>query len=98
MIVLKQACADRSTACILEQIIAETTNRMNRLSCQESENEVRLAALKGEEEQENAKSEVLAIKQKHAVESARSEGLAEAERCTAFMQAIRDGDARPPAP
>lgn len=91
--VTRYACADRSTACILEQIIAETTNRMNRLSCQESENEVRLAALKGEGEQENAKSEVLAIKQKHAVESARSEGQAEAERCLAFMQAVRDGDA-----
>lgn len=91
--VTRYACADRSTAAILEQIIAETTNRMNRLSCQESENEVRLAALRGEGEQENARSEVLAIKQKHAIESARAEGLAEAERCLAFMKAIREGDA-----
>ena len=64
----------RSTAAILEQIIAETTNRMNRLSCQESENEVKLAQLHGEEEQENAKSAVLKIKQLHQVEMARAEG------------------------
>merc|ERR1711907_35735 len=81
--VTRYACADRSTAVILEQIIAETTNRMNRLSCQESENEVKLAQLHGQEEQEKAKSAVLEIKQKHAIESAKAEGVAEAERVVA---------------
>jgi regulator of protease activity HflC (stomatin/prohibitin superfamily) len=90
--VTRYACADHSTSAILEQIIAETTNRMNRLSCQESENEVCLARLQGEEEQENAKSAVLAIKQQHAVESARAEGLAEAERCLSFLRHVRAED------
>jgi len=38
--VTRYQCADQSTAAILEQIIQETTNRMNRLQKQESENEV----------------------------------------------------------
>ena len=89
--VTRYACADQSTAIILEQIIAETTNRMNRLSCQESENEVKLAQLHGEEEQENAKTSVLHIQQMHSIEMAKSQGTAEAERCLAFLQKIEDG-------
>jgi len=88
--VTRYACADRSTAVILEQIIAETTNRMNRLSCQESENEVKLAQLHGEEEQENAKTAVLQIQQAHSIEMARSEGTAEAEKCLAFLKRIEE--------
>merc|ERR1711953_1374449 len=34
-------CAEDGTSQVLQQIIAETTNRMNRLSMQESENEVK---------------------------------------------------------
>jgi len=89
--VTRYACADRSTAVILEQIIAETTNRMNRLSCQESENEVKLAQLHGQEEQENAKSSVLKIQQRHKIEMARAEGMAEAEKCLSFLKRIEDG-------
>lgn len=90
--VTRYACADRSTAIILEQIIAETTNRMNRLSCQESENEVKLAELQGQEEQENAKSSVLKIQQRHKIEMARAEGMAEAEKCLSFLKRIEDGN------
>merc|ERR1719272_788273 len=35
-------CADKSTAAILQQMIQETTNRMNRTSKQESENELKM--------------------------------------------------------
>merc|ERR1712159_577387 len=66
--VTRYQCADKSTAKILEQIIMETTNRMNRLSCQESENEVQLM---------------------HAIETARAEGTADAERCVAFLKHVR---------
>jgi hypothetical protein len=38
-------CADPETALVLQQIIQETTNRINRLTAQESENDVRAAAL-----------------------------------------------------
>jgi len=89
--VTRYACADRSTAVILEQIIAETTNRMNRLSCQESENEVKLAELDGEEQALNKKSSVLKIQQRHKIEMARTEGMAEAEKCLSFLRRIEDG-------
>ena len=36
----RYSCAEESTRVILEEIIQETTNRMNRLSQAESENEV----------------------------------------------------------
>jgi len=38
-------CADEETAVILQEIIQETTNRINRLTAQESDNEVRAAKL-----------------------------------------------------
>merc|ERR1719359_1419560 len=38
-------CADEKTAMILQEIIQETTNRINRLTAQESENEVRASQL-----------------------------------------------------
>jgi len=87
--VTRYQCADQSTRDILEQIITETTNRMNRLSCQESENEVALAKLRGLVDQEKAKTEVLEITHQHAIETARAEGTAEAERCVSFLQSVR---------
>merc|ERR1711979_50395 len=40
--VTRYQCADESTSVVLQQIIQETTNRMNRLSQAESENEVKV--------------------------------------------------------
>lgn len=88
--VTRYQCADASTSAILEAIIQETTNRMNRLNCQESENEVALAKLRGVVEQERANSEVLAIRQEHGLASARAEGAAESERCLAFLKGIQE--------
>ena len=42
------ACRDPETQHILQKIIQETTNRLNRLQQQESENEVRLKQIRGE--------------------------------------------------
>merc|ERR1712012_801230 len=55
-------CAQRSTTEILEQIIQETTNRMNKLQQQESENEVQLQEIRGDIEEEKAMSELIQIK------------------------------------
>merc|ERR1719428_2543971 len=59
-------CADKSTADILEQIIQETTNRMNRLSQAESENEVSLFKTQGQVEQCRVNDELLDIQRKQA--------------------------------
>merc|ERR1712187_1006780 len=59
--VTRYQCADNSTALILEQIIQETTNRMNRLSQAESENEVSLFRTQGQIEQEKLNGDLLKI-------------------------------------
>merc|ERR1719248_280780 len=78
-------CQDASTARILEQIIQETTNRMNRLSQQESENEIKLFAMAGEIEQETKRAELLKVLQTHKLMEAKNDGEAEAERVRAFL-------------
>merc|ERR1711988_1552085 len=78
-------CQDASTARILEQIIQETTNRMNRLSQQESENEIKMFAMSGQIEQEKRRAELLKVLQTHKLMEAANEGEAEAARVKAFL-------------
>jgi hypothetical protein len=84
--VTRYQCADASTASILEEIIQETTNRMNRLQQQASANEVSLFQLNGEIEQENLKGDLIAVRQKHKLMEATGDGDAEAERVTTFLK------------
>merc|ERR1719409_695957 len=72
-------CADSSTASILQQMIQETTNRMNRTSQQESENELKMNKIQGEIEQERIRGELLTIQQTHLLEEARVAGSSDAE-------------------
>ena len=83
-------CQDSSTARILEQIIQETTNRMNRLSQQESENEIKMFAMTGEIEQETRRAELLKVVQAHKMMEAQNEGEAEAQRVRAFLSATEE--------
>lgn len=83
-------CAEMSTAQILEQIIQETTNRMNRLQQQESENEIRLFQIKGEIEMERAKKELLDVQEANSNASAAMEGLAEAQKVKSFLAGLKD--------
>lgn len=62
-------------------------NRMNRLSKQESENEVKMFALAGEIEQETKRAELLKVLQQHKLMEAKNEGEAEAERVSSFLAA-----------
>jgi hypothetical protein len=70
---------------ILEEIIQETTNRMNRLQKQESENEVQLKQIRGEFEEEKARAELLQIQTDNSNARSKMEGLAEAERVKSFL-------------
>merc|ERR1712100_516406 len=83
--VTSYACAESSTSKVLQQIIQETTNRMNRLSQQESENEVLLFKMQGQIEQEKLKAELLNIQHQHTQSDSESQGKAEAQRVAAFM-------------
>jgi hypothetical protein len=78
-------CASSSTAYILEQIIQETTNRMNRLQQQESENEVQLHQIRGDIDEENARSELITIQTMNSNAKAKMEGMAEAEKVKSFI-------------
>jgi len=78
-------CAEASTATILEEIIQETTNRMNRLQQQESENEIQLKQIRGDIEEEKARAELLQIQTDNSNAKSKMEGLAEAERIKSFL-------------
>merc|ERR1711966_422893 len=81
-------CAEASTALILEQIIQETTNRMNRLQQQESENEWQLLQIKGDIEEERAKKELLDVQIANSAARAQMEGEGEACKVKAFLQGL----------
>jgi len=55
-------CVDRETATVLQDIIRETTERINKLQAQESENEVQAAKLAAEVELEKKQGEVRSAK------------------------------------
>lgn len=82
-------CAESSTALILEQIIQETTNRMNKLQQQESENEVQLQEIKGNIEEEKARSELISIQTMNSNARAKMEGMAEAEKVASFLKQMK---------
>merc|ERR1711920_552924 len=80
--------ADDSTSEVLSQIIQETTNRMNRLSQAESENEVNLFRMQGQIEQEKLNTELLEIQHQHSQAEARVFGLSEADKVSAFLSSL----------
>jgi len=88
-------CADPSTAKTLSEIIQETTNRVNRLQQQESENEVQLKEIRGDIDEEKARSELLTIQSQNNTARAEMEGITEAQRVRAFLDTLTvslDGD------
>lgn len=85
------ACKDPATQRVLQEIIQETTNRLNRLQQQESENDVRLRQIRGEIEAEELRGQLMEVRR--AVELAEAEigGGAEASRVRAFLDALGVG-------
>jgi regulator of protease activity HflC (stomatin/prohibitin superfamily) len=81
-------CKDAATQRVLQEIIQETTNRLNRLQKQESENEVKLKQLAGDIESEQLKGQLLAIQREHSRLEALIDGEAEALRVQAFFDGV----------
>lgn len=81
-------CADPSTRDILDQIIQETTNRMNRLSQAESEAEVLQHKTQGRIEQEHLNTDLLKIQHAHNKAEAEVVGAAEADKALAFLHGL----------
>jgi regulator of protease activity HflC (stomatin/prohibitin superfamily) len=88
--VTKYQCSEKRTSEVLQQIIEETTNRLNRLSQAESENEVRLFSMQGQIEQENLNSDLLAIQHEHTKSEASVSGTAEAEKVASFLESLKE--------
>jgi regulator of protease activity HflC (stomatin/prohibitin superfamily) len=84
-------CKDADTQRILQEIIQETTNRLNRLQQQESRNEIRLKEIQGEIEAEDMRGQLLDVQREHTRAEAAMEGEAEAERTRAFLAGLGDG-------
>jgi regulator of protease activity HflC (stomatin/prohibitin superfamily) len=82
------ACKDPKTQDILNEIIQETTNRLNRLQKQESENEVRLRQMAGDTEVEKAKTNLLELQRENELNQATAIGDAEARRVAAFLAGL----------
>jgi hypothetical protein len=84
------ACKDPKTQDILNEIIQETTNRLNRLQKQESENEVRLRQMAGDTEVEQARARLLELQRENELNQATATGDAEARRLAAYLNGLGD--------
>jgi regulator of protease activity HflC (stomatin/prohibitin superfamily) len=83
-------CKEDSTQQILQEIIQETTNRLNRLQKQQSENEVKLNEVKGNIDIEKQKSELLEFQRKNVLKEAEISGEAESEKVKRFFDNLAD--------
>jgi regulator of protease activity HflC (stomatin/prohibitin superfamily) len=81
-------CKDPNTQRILQEIIQETTNRLNRLQKQESENEVRIRQVEGEIVAEQERLRLLEIQRENSRIEAITDGEAEAQRVLAFIEGL----------
>merc|ERR1719163_1591386 len=83
---------DKKTAEVLQQIIQETTNRINRLQVQNSENEVMAAKLAADIQMEKQRTELIETQSKNeqlqAQMQGESGGMERAESAKAFINGL----------
>jgi regulator of protease activity HflC (stomatin/prohibitin superfamily) len=84
------SCKDSEIQRVLTEIIQETTNRLNRLQKQQSENEVALQRVEGEIEVEEKRGKLLDLKQEHIRKEAEAEGQGEASKIRRFFDELGD--------
>lgn len=86
-------CADPETSKILQQIIQETTNKINKLTAQESANQVKAAALAAEISLEKSRTELIRTKTANDKLAAKmqgeSTGVELAESASTFIDGLR---------
>lgn len=81
-------CKDPETQRILQEIIQETTNRLNRLQKQESENEVKIRQVQGSIEAEEERRRLLEIQRENAQTVATTTGESEAQKVLTFLDGL----------
>jgi len=92
--VLKFECTSKETQQILSDIIQETCDRLKRTERQRGENEVAMARLEGEIDEEKKRQELVEVRKSHLRVEARIEGEADGTRIAAFLAKLAkyDGD------
>lgn len=95
--VTRYECADKKTSTVLQEIIQETTNRINRLQQQHSENEVSREKMAGEIEIEKQRTALIQAKAENdrmlATSAGESDGLKLAKNADVFLKTL--GEAIP---
>ncbi len=81
-------CKDTDTQMVLQEIIRETTNRLNRLQKQESINEIELKKLQGRIESETMRGQLLELQRQNRQLSARIDGESEATKIRVFLELL----------
>merc|ERR1711977_732351 len=88
--VTRYECADKKTSGVLQEIIQETTNRINRMQHQQSENEVGREKLSGEIEMEKQRTALIQAKAENdrmlASTDGEADGLRSAKSAETFME------------
>merc|ERR1712190_83288 len=92
--VIRYDCANPSDKEVLQQIIQETTKRMNQLTAQNSKNDVQRASMEGDITLEGQRTKLLEIKaandKVNAKAAGEADGLKLAASVTKFVEVIGD--------
>ena len=81
-------CGDEKTQHVLQEIISETTQRINRMQKQESENEVQMQRIQGEIAAEEKRSKLLEMRRTNAQTEGLLTGESESLRVKAFLDGL----------
>merc|ERR1712232_1545368 len=92
--VTRYECVDKKTSAVLQEIIQETTNRINRMQQQQSENDVLREQLTGEIELEKQRKELIEAKSDNdrvkAIIDGESSGLRLSKSAQTFLGLLSD--------
>merc|ERR1712070_932096 len=90
--VTRYACADAKTSAVLQEIIQETTNRINRMQKQQSDNDVQRERMVGEIEVEKQKTALVQARcdndRMRAIIEGEAEGLRIAKNASTFLSVL----------
>merc|ERR1712072_1551935 len=88
------ACADDATSAVLQEIIQETTNRINRMQKQQSDNDVQREKMNGEIEVEKQKTALVQARcdndRVRAITEGEADGLRIAKSASTFFSVLAE--------
>merc|ERR1711953_1191988 len=94
MEVTRYECADQQTSTVLQEIIQETTNRINRMQKQQSENDVQREKMGGDIEVEKQKTALVQAQcdndRVRAIIEGEADGLKMAKSASTFLSVLAE--------